>query len=141
MKDLVKAKTTLAEGGYTCVLCRGDAVYTSRDRGVAPLIGWYESGAVESGFSAADKVVGNAAAYLYVLMGAVRVHALTISESALKTLTENSIETSWENLVPAIKNRAGDGFCPMETAVRNAESPRHALELVKETLARLKNGK
>lgn len=38
MKDLGQAKSLLESGGYTCVLCKGDTVHTSRHRGVRPLM-------------------------------------------------------------------------------------------------------
>ena len=65
-----QAKAILENGGYTCVLRQGDALLTSRLRGVAPLLGWLDAGTVAPGFAAADKVVGRATAYLYCLLGA-----------------------------------------------------------------------
>ena len=44
MSDLTNAKRILTEGAYTCVLCRGDAVYTATARGVKPLVDWLDSG-------------------------------------------------------------------------------------------------
>ena len=68
--DLTKAAALLNSGAYTCVLCRGDAVFTGTERGVKPLLGWLDGGVDLNGFSAADRVVGTAAAFLYVLLGA-----------------------------------------------------------------------
>ena len=79
MDNWEKAKTLLAEGGYTCVICGGDKVYTSHERGVKPLLELLEQGAELKGFSAADRVVGKAAAFLYVLLGVSAVYAGVIS--------------------------------------------------------------
>ena len=76
---LRKAKETLESGGYTCVLTDGTIVYTSKLRGVKPLVQFLESGTIPSGFSAADKVIGRATAYLYVLLGVREVYAQIIS--------------------------------------------------------------
>ena len=63
--DLLKAKKMLHEGGYTCVLCKSDKVYTSNERGVKPLLNWLDSNINLNDFCAADKVIGKAAAFLY----------------------------------------------------------------------------
>ena len=43
-QDLAKAQAVLADYNYTCVLCRDDRIYTSDRRGIAPLLGWLDSG-------------------------------------------------------------------------------------------------
>ena len=67
--DLKKAIDILNSGQYTCVLCKDNEIHISTERGVKPLLEWLESGIALKGFSAADKVVGKAAAFLYVLLG------------------------------------------------------------------------
>ena len=84
---LEKAKAHLVAGGYTCVLTDGAEIYTSTHRGVKPLVQFLESGKAFVGFSAADKVVGKAAAYLYVLLGVKEIYAQIISETAEKVLS------------------------------------------------------
>lgn len=137
MKELEKAKKLLLSGGYTCVLCRGDTVLYSRERGVKPLLGWLSEQAIESGFSAADKVVGRAAAFLYVLLGARDVYADIMSEPACEVLAAHKIYFEATQTVPAIRDRTGDGFCPMESAVRNITEPEAALAAILEKLREL----
>ena len=60
-----RLKALLAEENLTCVLSDGNRLIKSRERGVKPLIGFIESGKSFKGFTAADKVVGKAAALLY----------------------------------------------------------------------------
>ena len=67
MIDLQRAERALAEGGHTLVLVKGERVITSNQRGVAPLLALIDTDV--TGFSAADKVVGKAAALLYVKLG------------------------------------------------------------------------
>lgn len=114
---LEKAKRTLLEGGYTCVLTDGANVITSHQRGVKPLVQFLESGKDFSGYFAADKVVGKATAYLYVLLGVQALFARVISQPALAVLEEQGIAVRYGTLVPAIINRKGDGICPFEAAV------------------------
>ena len=64
-KNLSKARRLLLDGGYTCVLCHGDTIITDTRRGIRPLLELCRSGRNLQEFSAADKVVGKAAAFLY----------------------------------------------------------------------------
>ena len=67
--DLENAKKILSDGSYTCVLCKGKDTVSSSFRGVKPLLDLLDSGKDFSGYSAADKVVGRATAFLYCLLG------------------------------------------------------------------------
>ena len=134
MCDIEKAKALLLEDGYTCVLIKGDAVHTSTERGVKPLLGWLDGGICFKDFSAADKVVGKAAAYLYVLLGVGALYAKIISTEAIKVLEEHRIDVSYETQVKMIRNRDNTGFCPMEQSVIGARSPADALARIKQKL-------
>lgn len=135
--DMERAKEILAQTGSTCVLCRDDIVYTTTVRGIAPLVDWLESGQDTCGFSAADKVVGKAAALMYCLLGVRRVHGNVMSEAAVKILRRNGIEAYWDRLTENIQNRAGTGLCPMEAATSHIDDPDEALPVILSTLASL----
>ena len=66
----------LQREGLTCILQQGERVLTSTQRGVAPLVAWLDAG--EAGCIAADKVVGRAAAFLYVLLGVRAVFGFSL---------------------------------------------------------------
>lgn len=55
---------------------------TSTERGVKPLLQWLDGENSVKGFSAVDKVVGRAAAFLYVLLEVKEVYAGVMSEGA-----------------------------------------------------------
>ena len=137
MTDLQNCRRILHDGGYTCVLCKGDNVRTSTKRGVAPLMELLEQQADVQLWSAADKVVGKATALLYRLLGVRAVYALIISESALEALQAGGIEVAYDTLVPYIVNRAGDGRCPMETATADLRDPALAPAAIKAKLKEL----
>ena len=126
-KDLSRARELLAAGGYTCVMCRGDAVFTATARGVRPLVNWLDSEEDFRGFSAADKVVGKATAYLYCLLGVRAVHAAVMSTPAMEVLNTYGVAASCDREVPGIINRRGDGPCPFEAAVMDNPTPAEAL--------------
>lgn len=136
--DLEKAKAVLSDNNYTCVLCRGENVHTSRLRGVKPLVTWYVGKTDFTGFSAADKVVGKATAFLYVLLGVRAVYAAVISRSALQVLTSSGIDAEYGSLVENIINRTGDGICPFEEAVLNIDDANDAYAAVREKMEAMK---
>lgn len=140
-KDLHTARQLLSQGTFTCVLCREDAVYTSTRRGVAPLMAWLEEGLDLAGFSAADKVVGKATALLYCLLGVKAVYAGVISRAALGVFQARHMPCSYGELVPAIRNRTGDGLCPMESATLEIDDPALAPDAIRAALKRLTAGK
>lgn len=136
-ENAAKARHILFSGGYTCVLCKADAVSTDTCRGIRPLLDRIDSPADWQGYSAADKVVGKAAAYLYHLLGVEFVYAQVISQPAAAVLAHYGIELAYDSLVPAIANRDGTGFCPMESAVLNIDDPEQALAAIRKKLAEL----
>ncbi len=129
----------LLEGGYTCAIYQGEKVYKSEKRGVAPLLEWLDSGGNFQGFAVVDKVVGKAAAFLYVLLGVRAVYAFVISESAERVLLSHGIAVEYAEKVAAIRNRTNTGFCPMEQAVWEIEDANEAHTKVLQTLEELKN--
>lgn len=133
-----KAKEILIKNNYTCVVISNDNIYTSRDRGVKPLLDWYGSIDLQGAF-VADKVVGKAAAFLYVLLDVKEVYAGVISESAYKVLLDYNINVIFDEKVDAIQNRDKTGFCPMETAVWNIDNPTNAYDVIIETRRKLMN--
>ena len=131
MEDLQQAQQVLLSGNYTCAVCRGNEIHTATTRGVRPLLDWLDSGLDLRGFSAADKVVGRATAFLYVLLGVRHVYALVMSTPAKNALVENGITALCDREVPGIINRRGDGQCPFEEAVLGITDPTEALTAIR----------
>ena len=141
MTQLEQAKAILTEENCTCVLCGGAQVYKSDRRGVAPLLQFLEEGVQAEGFSAADRVVGKATAYLYCLLGVKEVYAQVMSVPAETVLKRASVAVSYGQLVEGIQNRQQNGPCPMEYATRNCETAQEALAAIYATLERLQSMK
>ena len=130
LSDLAKAKARLVSP-ITCVLVKGDRIAVSERRGVAPLLAFYEEGGY-AGYAAADRIVGKAAAFLYVLLGVRAVFAEVVSEPAREVLLGHGIALEALETVPRIQNRAGDGLCPMESAVVQLTDPEEAYRAILE---------
>ena len=138
MNDLLQARNRLAQGDHTCVLCRDGVFHVSDHRGVRPLVDWLDSGLDLRGFSAADKVVGRATAFLYVLLGVRAVHALVMSTPAREVLEAASIPAFCDREVSGIINRRGDGPCPFENAVLGITDPDVALTAIRKQQLRMR---
>lgn len=135
--DIEKARKVFSSGKYTCVLCSGDNIVCSTETGITPLIRWLNENLVFPGYSAADKIVGKAAAFLYVLLGIKEIFAPVMSTSAMKVFSHFGIKFSCISSVNAIINRTGSGSCPMDEAVKNLQidlknSPEEAFGILKE---------
>lgn len=129
--DLKKAKMLLDMKEYTCVMCKDVDVHTSVLRGVKPIVQWIESGMNFQGYCAADKVVGKATAFLYVLLGVEAIYAHVISKSALEVLQKNNICIQYGTLVEYISNRKGDGICPFESTVLDIDDSNEAYSTIR----------
>jgi len=130
-------KERLKQGDFTCVIAKGDMILTTNHRGVKPLLDWLEESIDLEGGYAADKVVGKAAACLYVLLKIRFVWAAVISRPALDVFQKHGILCEYETLVDAIQNRTKTGFCPMEQAVWDIETLDDVPALLKDALRKL----
>lgn len=141
LSDMKKAMELLQNGGYSCVLCKNETVYTSGESGVRPIMGFLTQGVELQGFCAADKIVGKAAAMLFILAGIKEVHATVMSRTAVSALSAHGIALSCDTLVDYIINRAGTDMCPMEKAVRDIDDPAQAYTAIQKTILALSSGK
>jgi hypothetical protein len=133
MSRLDKAKSLLKENdSNTCAITDGSTVYVSTERGIRPLIKLIRSGKSCKGFSAADRIIGKAAAFLYVKLGVAEVYAEVMSAEGKRVIEENGIECSFDTLTQQIRNRKGDDICPMEKAVKDIDDAEHAYSVLTE---------
>lgn len=135
--DLIRAKQLLESQNLTCTVILGEHEYKSAEKGVKPLLAAIDSGKNFTGASAADRVCGRAAAFLYAKLGVKCLYSETLSKTAACVLEKYKIEYSCRSLVDYIKNRDGSGMCPMEKAVLEADDADSALNEVRETVKRL----
>lgn len=120
MTDLERAKSLLT-AGVTCALAKDNVTYISDKKGIAPMLGFIEDGIQLGGFSVADRIVGKAAAMLFVKAGIREVYAETLSESGKSFLEAHGIAVSYHTLTKVIINRVKSGICPMEAAVLDTD--------------------
>ena len=140
MTDLEIARSHLETGSYTCVVTRGKETFFATDRGVKPLLNWLDEGTDLTGASAADRVVGRGAAFLYCLLEVKEVHARVMSHPAQEVLQSHGIRTSADAYVPGIINRTGTGPCPFEAAVLEIRDAQAALIAIREKRRQMQAG-
>lgn len=138
--NLLKAREILEAGDYTCVVCRENTVYSTTLRGVAPLLGWLDDGMDLAGFSAADRVVGRGAAFLYCLLKVKAVYARVMSHPAAEVLKAYGIQAYADTFVEGIINRTGTGPCPFEAAVMDIDNAQEALAAIRSKRIQLQKG-
>ena len=136
--NLKNARSLLETGNYTCVLCKEEQTYTATARGVSPLLHWVEEGLDLTAFSAADRVVGRGAAFLYVLLGVKEVYARIMSRPAAQVLENSGIAVFADTMVEGIINRQGTGPCPFEAAVMDITDAREALTAIRAKMSQMK---
>lgn len=140
MNNIQKAKLILTQENLSCVLVKGDTTYKSQKRGVTPIIELINKNTDLSGFSVADKIVGKAAAMLFILLNVKEIYSPVMSESAIEVLKKSEIKFSFLRSVPYIVNRTCDGQCPMEKAVIDTQDPHEALKKIQDKIFELSKG-
>ena len=136
MNDVALAKSNLA--GHSIALCKEGKLLTSDERGVSPMIDFLQDGIDLSGYSVADKIVGKAAAMLFVKAGIKEVYAEILSVSGKNFLEEHGINVGYETLAEKIINRTGDDICPMEKTVADIIDPEEGYEAIRNKLKEMR---
>lgn len=135
MTDLDLAVKSLP--GHTLALALGQKVLTSDKKGIAPMLDFIAGGEILGGFSAADVVVGKAAAMLFVKAGITAVHAVLLSEAGKEFLEQNGVLVTFEKLTSKILNRQGTDICPMEKTVEKINDADEGYLALKQKAAEL----
>ena len=142
MNPLNHLKQELEEKDYTCVIGNEENIlFTSKDKGVKPLLDFFQSDEYKkhTNIYVADKIIGKGAAFLLIAMSVKGLYTPIISESAQDLLFKHHTDVISGEVVPYIKNRAGDGRCPIESSVVNEDNIEKALQKINQTLEKLRN--
>lgn len=124
--------------GHSICLCRDGAFFTDDGRGISPMMKLIAQGKDLTGYSAADVIVGKAAAMLFVKAGIVSVYAKTLSQSGMEYLKANGIPCGYDTLTERIIDRSGNDICPMEKAVSGITDPEEAYSALSQALTRIR---
>lgn len=111
----------LLTGKTTCVLMKGSVILKSEYSGIRPMLEWLGENRDLAGFSVADRIVGKAAAMLFVKAKLASVYADVLSVPGKAYLEAHGIPFAYGTLTERIINRKGNGLCPMEQTVLNMD--------------------
>lgn len=114
-KDIIKAKKILP--GHSLVLCKNEELIISDKKGISAIADFIISKKSLCGFSAADKVIGKAAAILFIKAEIKEVFAETLSVAGKEILEKHNIAVSYNTLTENISNFNKTDICPMEKLV------------------------
>ncbi len=131
MTDLEKAKDYFYSQKASMVLCKDDDKFITQEKGLTPLINLIESGDDYFEYSACDKVVGRAAAFLYVLLGVKEIHAKVMAKLAIQILDKAEIKYSADEFVDTILDDQLKDTNPLEEVVLRSGSANNALRDLK----------
>lgn len=136
MRDLELAKSHL--DGHSICLCKNGNMITDDSRGIAPMMKLIAAGTDLRGYSAADLIVGKAAAMLFAKAGIASVFGAVMSETALHYLEQHGIPAEYNTLTEKIINRLGTDICPMEKTVAAIDDAEQGYAALKQKIAELK---
>ncbi len=126
----------------SCVIRKGDTIRIFRKRGVQDLYRLLKDDPdFLKGAFVADKVVGKAAAALMILGGVEEVFTFTVSRLARDLFKRSAVKLGFAQEVPHIINRAGTGWCPMESRCRDLDTPEACFGQVEDFLNTMKENK
>ena len=136
MTDIELAKANLP--GHSICLCKKGVFFTDDGRGISPVMNFIAQNRDLSGYSAADLIVGKAAAMLFVKVGIAEVYAQTLSKAGAEYLKSHGIPFTYKTLTDKIINREGTDICPMEKAVIGIDDAEEGYAALKARAAELK---
>lgn len=111
------------------VYTQDKSVLTSKEHGLIPLMNYIEKNSFNN-TCAFDKIVGKAAALLYVYGDADYVYAKTISKPAIEVFKKYNIKYEAENVIDEIQNRTNTDICPFEKLIQNIDNPTQAYGMI-----------
>lgn len=134
MNDINHAKYILEDRNVSVVFCRGEQMIILDGKGIKPLLELMKKQIALSEYSVADKIVGKAAALLFIKMKVSSVYGSVMSEKARDIFLHYNIPFFYKTLTKEIINRRGDDICPMEKAVENVNDPEKAYAILTDTV-------
>ncbi len=134
--DLSVAEDAIKGGGPTIAVAREGKVlfYTDTPGLKAIFEASKRLGGELRGAAVADRVVGKAAALLYVHLQVNAVFGALMSEGAAKVLRGRGVEFRFKRIIPAVKGKDGVDVCPFEMRVMHISEPEEGFRAVSEML-------
>ena len=139
---LAKALAMIGNEGVSLVVIKnGRIIHSSGGRGIAPLLGLYNTDLeMMNGACVCDLVIGKAAAMIIAEGQAAAANGEIMSEAAFAFLAERGIKTQYSTLVAAIEGREPGTMCPIEASVLDIADPAEGVAAILRRLEQLRGG-
>jgi len=131
--DLNLAKNRLIQKDLSLVIVKDAKVlFETESHGIGDLLKAINKHRDDmKGTSVADRIVGRAAALLFVFSGVASVFAVTASDGGIEVLKKNGVFSEYENRVTNVLNLKRTDVCPFEKLVAKLSSPEKAYEVLR----------
>jgi hypothetical protein len=129
MEDIDLARSLLQEEKWNLVIVkRGQVLFSSRERGIAPFFQAVQSlGKTLRSAAIADRIVGLAIAMLCLHARIASVYGNIASQGAVDMLNDQGVAVNAEHIVPHISNYDGTDLCPFEKLAAGCRKPSELL--------------
>ena len=136
-EDIELARSLLEGEQWNLVIVkRGQILFSSRERGVAPFFQAVQSiGKSLHNAAMADRIVGLAVAMLCLHARISSVYASIASQGAIDMLKNKGVTVSSKNIVPYISNYDGTDLCPFEKLAGSCQKPSQLLAALQSLFA------
>ncbi len=132
-----KAISMVRDNTASCVVVKkGRIISAESPRGISHIVDLHDKNMLKGTF-VADKIIGKAAAIIFILSGIKACFGETVSKSAIDLLEKNGIKVTYDICTDVIENRTGDGMCPMEMTVKDIDDFSLALKMLKKKVVDL----
>lgn len=137
--EVAKAISLIEENALALAVLRDErTVYTSKSPGIRAALALHDRNPEWlSGAVIVDRIIGRAAAMIFLDGGAAAVYGSVMNRQAMAELTSKGVRVRAGTLVDTIINRRGDGPCPMEETVKGITDPAVGIPALRQTVRRL----
>jgi hypothetical protein len=133
IKDMDLARNILSKNDYSIVVVKNGEILTKiKGDGIRPIIKAIEK--LEDSIHDSiigDRILGKASALLCRYAKVKGVYSPQATKTAIAILIMAGVQSQIDELIPYIKNKSGNDFCPFEKILSNVESPEDAYNILK----------
>jgi len=136
VKDLEIAREVLSTSDCSVVVVNYGKIWKKKTgEGIKPILEVIEEmGEDIQGSVIGDRILGKASALLCRYAKAQGVYSPHGTKTGIALLIMGGVPCQVDELIPFIKNRAGDGICPFEKMLKDVTGPDEAYKILKDKL-------
>jgi hypothetical protein len=132
IKDMDLARKILLKTDYSIIVIKNECILIKkRGEGIFPIL--ETIGELKNCINdviIGDRILGKASALLCKYANVKGVYSPQATKTAIAVLIMAGIPSQIDELIPYIKNRDGNGFCPFEELLKNVNSSEEAYKIL-----------